>query len=101
MTRNSSDWNAEAKRLLKSELVRRGITVSELLERLQAIGVSTTKVSLESKISRGTFSAAFLLQCLKAIDCGSIKPNVEYAEGFNISQKNEDKSNEKASLKRS
>jgi hypothetical protein len=74
------DWNEQAKRLLKSELVRRGISNDELVGRLQAIGVEETKASVESKISRGTFSAAFLLQCLNAIGCKNFVPEVETLE---------------------
>lgn len=71
------DWNEQAKRLLKSELVRRGVSNDELVSRLESIGVEETKASVESKISRGTFSAAFLLQCLNAIGCKSFVPEVE------------------------
>jgi hypothetical protein len=74
------DWNEQAKRLLKSELVRRGISNDELVSRLELIGVRETKTSIESKISRGTFSAAFLLQCLNAIGCKNFIPEVETYE---------------------
>lgn len=74
------DWNEKAKRLLKSELVRRGISKDELVSRLEIIGVRETKTSIESKISRGTFSAAFLLQCLNAIGCKYFVPEVETYE---------------------
>lgn len=70
------DWNDKAKRLLKSELVRRGITTEDLVALLQNIGVSETKSSIDSKISRGTFSAIFLIQCLNAIGCKSFVPEV-------------------------
>lgn len=71
------DWNEEAKRLLKSELVRRGITNEELVNLLETIGVKETKTSIDSKISRGTFSAAFLLQCLNAIGCKNVSAEIE------------------------
>nr|WP_294860034.1 DUF6471 domain-containing protein [uncultured Fluviicola sp.] len=74
------DWNEQAKRLLKSELVRRGISNDILVSRLESIGVEETKSSVESKISRGTFSAAFLLQCLNAIGCKRFVPEVETLE---------------------
>lgn len=77
------DWNEQAKRLLKSELVRRGISNEELVNRLETIGVEETKSSIESKISRGTFSAAFLLQCLNAIGCKNFIPEVEISELVN------------------
>ncbi len=71
------DWNEEAKRLLKSELVRRGVTNEELANLLDTIGVEETKISIDSKISRGTFSAAFLLQCLNAIGCKNVAAEIE------------------------
>lgn len=74
------DWSEQAKRLLKSELVRRGITNEELVTRLDEIGVEETKASIESKISRGTFSAAFLLQCLNAIGCKNFIAEIEFLE---------------------
>ena len=71
------DWNEQAKRLLKSELVRRGITNEELVSMLDDIGVEETKTSIDSKISRGTFSATFLLQCLNAIGCKNFIAEIE------------------------
>ena len=72
-----TDWNEKTKRLLKSELIRRGITSEDLVGLLGYIGVSETKASVDSKISRGTFSAAFLIQCLNAIGCQNFLPEIE------------------------
>ncbi len=71
------DWNEKAKRLLKSELIRRGITAEDLVRLLNNIGVEETKASIDSKISRGTFSAAFLIQCLNAMGCKTFIPEVD------------------------
>ncbi|CAA0146693.1 DUF6471 domain-containing protein [Tenacibaculum maritimum] len=68
-----SDWNDKVKRLLKSELVRRGISNSDLVNMLEQIGIEETKSSIDSKISRGTFSASFFLQCLTVIGCEKIE----------------------------
>jgi hypothetical protein len=70
------DWNEKAKRLLKSELVKRGISTEDLVVLLKSIDVEETKASIDSKISRGTFSAAFLIQCLNVIGCKSFVPEV-------------------------
>jgi 3-mercaptopyruvate sulfurtransferase SseA len=67
------DWNNKVKRLLKSELVRRGISNSDLANMFESNGVEETKSSIDSKISRGTFSAAFFLQCLAVIGCEKIE----------------------------
>ncbi len=67
-----SKWSNKAKRILKSELVKRGVSNSELAKLLNAIGLTETKSSIDSKISRGKFSASFLLQCLEVIGCSKI-----------------------------
>jgi hypothetical protein len=72
-----TDWNEKAKRLLKSELVRRGVTSEDLVNLLENIGVEETRASIDSKISRGTFSAAFLIQCLNAIGVKTFVPEVD------------------------
>ena len=68
-----SDWNDKAKRLLKSELIKRGVSNSELTSRLNGIGIQETKSSIDSKISRGTFSAVFFIQCLSVIGCEKLE----------------------------
>ena len=67
-----NQWNIKSKQLLKSELVRRDISHEQLVDYLDNIGISETKASIDSKLSRGTFSTAFFLQCLKAIGCNNI-----------------------------
>ncbi|WP_205589815.1 DUF6471 domain-containing protein [Mucilaginibacter celer] len=72
----TSYWNDQAKRLLKSELVRRGVSNDELVALLKDIGITETKASVDSKISRGKFSASFLLQCLNVIGCENFNPEI-------------------------
>ena len=62
-----------AKNVLKGELKRRGITYAKLAERLAKIGVHETERNLNNKISRGGFSAAFLLQCMLAIEAKELR----------------------------
>jgi Domain of unknown function (DUF6471) len=59
--------------LLKGELKRRGITYVGLAEKLAAIGVVENERDLNNKISRGGFTAAFLLQCLEAVGASSLR----------------------------
>lgn len=68
-----TNWNDKTKRLLKSELIKRGISNSDLVILLNKIGIQETKASIDSKISRGTFSACFFLQCLTVIGCNKIE----------------------------
>lgn len=62
-----TDWEAMAANLLKAELKRRGVTYAQLVEKLAEIGVDEKEVNVRNKLSRGKFTAAYLLQCLTAI----------------------------------
>ena len=66
-------WNDKVKRMLKSELIRRGVSNTDLVVLLESIGVQETKASIDSKISRGSFSACFFIQCLSVIGCNKIE----------------------------
>jgi hypothetical protein len=69
----TQEWEARAKNLLKGELKRRGITYAQLAELLKGLDIEENERNLNNKISRGGFTAAFLLQCLAAIGAGSIQ----------------------------
>lgn len=62
------EWKNEAKRVLKREMVSRGVTNKALVRKLKAIGVEETERAIVNKVTRGAFSAAFFLQCLRAMD---------------------------------
>ena len=70
-------WQARAKGLLKGELKRRAISYRELSEKLAAIGVQESEANIANKISRGGFSAVFLIQCMDAIGAKNISVAVE------------------------
>ncbi|WP_394693927.1 DUF6471 domain-containing protein [Hyphobacterium sp.] len=63
-----STYETRAANLLKAELKRHGVTYAQLVERLADIGVSEKEVNIRNKLSRGKFSAAFMLACLTAIE---------------------------------
>jgi hypothetical protein len=67
------EFETRAKNLLKGELKRRGVTYAQLAEKLAGIGVVENERNLNNKISRGGFTAAFLLQCLRAIGCETLR----------------------------
>lgn len=69
----TQEWETRAKNLLKGELKRRGITYSKLAELLKGLDISETERNLNNKISRGGFTAAFLLQCLTAIEVTEVR----------------------------
>ncbi|MGC1502871.1 MAG: DUF6471 domain-containing protein [Sulfitobacter sp.] len=64
---DQNQWETTAANLLKSELKRKGVTYGQLVEKLSAIGINEKEVNVANKLSRGKFSAAFMLQCLKAV----------------------------------
>ena len=67
------EFETRAKNLLKAELKRRGVTYAGLAEKLAGIGVSENERNLNNKISRGGFTAAFLLQCLTVIEAKDLR----------------------------
>lgn len=68
-----NDWEAKAANLLKAELKRQGVTYAQLVDRLAEIGVSEKEVNVRNKLSRGKFSAAFMLACLTAIGTAHLR----------------------------
>lgn len=62
-----TDWEMKAANLLKAELKRKGVTYAGLVEKLAAIGIEEREANIRNKLSRGKFSAAFMLSCLAAI----------------------------------
>lgn len=62
-------FQEQAKRALRAELKRRNVSYEELANRLRLMGAQGIEpVNLINKVSRGTFSASFFLQCLGALD---------------------------------
>jgi hypothetical protein len=64
---SDDEWADKAKRLLRSEMVKRGVSYEDLSAKLAEIGVEETPVNIRNKVARGKFMASFLLQCLQAI----------------------------------
>lgn len=61
---DQSDWESKAANILKAELKRQGITYAQLAEM-----IGDKEPNVRNKLSRGKFSAAFLLQALASIGC--------------------------------
>lgn len=59
---DQSDWEAKAANILKAELKRRGVTYAQLAEM-----IGDKEPNVRNKLSRGKFSAAYMLQCLDRI----------------------------------
>jgi len=61
------EYQDHAKALLRAMIEQAGTDYEGLAERLGEMGIEITGRGLENKISRGGFSAAFLLQCATAL----------------------------------
>ncbi|WP_136634946.1 DUF6471 domain-containing protein [Pseudooceanicola onchidii] len=57
-----TEWETMAANLLKAELKRKGVTYAQLADL-----IGDKEVNIRNKLSRGKFTAAFLLQSLSAI----------------------------------
>ena len=68
-----AEWQAKAKNLVKAELKRRGVSYAQLAEKLGQIGVHDSERNISNKLSRGSFTAVFLLQVMDAIGAREIR----------------------------
>ncbi len=67
------NWQAKVKGLLKAELKRRNLSYADLAEKLGALGIEDSGRNISNKISRGTFTAIFFIQCMEAIGVKAIQ----------------------------
>ena len=75
--KTQQQWAGYLKGLLKAELSRRDVSCLDLAAKLTAIGVDETPENLTNKINRGKFSGIFLVQCLEAIGCKTLRVSDE------------------------
>ena len=71
--KTDKDWSEQVKGMLKAELKRRNVTYEGLARRLREIGVDDAPENIANKISRGKFTAVFMVQCLEAVGCATLK----------------------------
>ena len=65
---DQSDWESKAANILKAELKRKGVTYAQLAEL-----IGDKEPNVRNKLSRGKFSAAYLMQCADAIGLVEIR----------------------------
>ena len=65
---DQSDWEAKAANILKAELKRQGVTYAQLAEM-----IGDKEPNVRNKLSRGKFSAAYMLQCLSAVGVSELR----------------------------
>ncbi len=68
-----TDWEAKARGILRGEMGRQNVSYSQLAEKLESIGVKEDERNLRNKVSRGKFTAAFMLQCLTALGASHLQ----------------------------
>jgi hypothetical protein len=73
--KTTRDWQTQAKGIIRGELKRRNLSYADLAARLTDIGVKETTENVNNKIARGSFTAAFFLQCMEAIGVQNIHLN--------------------------
>ena len=59
---DQSEWEMKAANILKAELKRQGVTYAQLAEM-----IGDKEPNVRNKLSRGKFSAAYMLECLVAV----------------------------------
>lgn len=69
----NAEYEEKAKRVIREALAESGLTIEQLTDALADLGVELSPGGVANKISRGGFSAAFLLQCLDAAQGSSAK----------------------------
>lgn len=62
------DWGDYAKGVLRAEMARKRIKYADLSTLLAEVGVKEAPANLRNKVSRGSFTAAFLFQCLAVME---------------------------------
>jgi hypothetical protein len=67
MRMSEDEWADKAKRLLRAEMVKRGVSYEQLADRLHEMGIEETPVNIRNKVARGKFMASFLLGCFAAM----------------------------------
>jgi len=67
------DYETKMALILKSEIKRAGLTYATLTDKLNAMGIDEKEANVRNKIGRGKFSAAFMAECLDAMDVKELR----------------------------
>ncbi len=67
MSSDEKIWEELSKNTLRGAMMSKGVSYAALAERLSAIGVEDNELNLRNKVSRGRFTAVFLMQCLHVL----------------------------------
>jgi hypothetical protein len=78
MSEDKSYWSKIVTKIIKAELAKRGIDYPMLVTKLHEINVNISVEDLRGRMSRGTFSAALFVQCLRAIEVKTLPLEESY-----------------------
>jgi Domain of unknown function (DUF6471) len=67
MDQDKPYWSKVVSKILKTELAKRDMGYSELVERLESLDVHIKVEDVRGRVSRGNFSAMLFVQCLRAM----------------------------------
>lgn len=70
--KSGKTWEDRVRLFLKAEIKRADLTYEELAKRLTVHGLEETEASIANKLARGTFSAAFLMATVAALELEAI-----------------------------
>jgi uncharacterized protein DUF6471 len=79
----ANKWETMAASIIKTELAKRSMKYPDLEKKLNEMGEKYNYSMIKQKIARGSFSCAFLLQCLKAIGAHDLNLT-EYFKGLGV-----------------
>ena len=69
----SGKSDKQAARILRSEMVRRGVSYADLAMMLAEVGVDASEASIRNKVSRGAFTADFFLSVLAVMGVETLR----------------------------
>jgi virulence-associated protein VapD len=66
-------WEDRVRLFIKAEIKRADVTYEDLAKRLEKHGFKESAASIANKLSRGTFSATFLMATIAALELEGIQ----------------------------
>jgi len=69
----NGEWEHVAAEIIRSRMKAVGVNFVQLSRLLRSFGFDEHNKSLSGRVNRGRFTAAFMLQCMSALDAVSIE----------------------------
>jgi hypothetical protein len=80
MVKQADYWYSVATKILRAEMAKRNLTYEEMVNNLREMGVDINVGNLRVRVSQGAFSAALLIQCLRAMGVKNLLLEDSYFE---------------------